>query len=405
MTAFDSRTRRFASVSVYELGRVPRIVAGPDALRSLIDAVNGLGAVGAVLIVDEAVCLTGYSGRVAAVLHDMPVVQHIVAQREPTVASVNAASAAVRSLADAVVIGVGGGSALDTAKQAAVVAMADFGVEQYVLGANPFAGRRPIIAIPTTSGTGAEVTRTCVLSDAEGRKLWTWGDEMLPDVVVLDPSAAATMPAHVTAGTGLDAFVHALEACSGRRRNALSVAPSVEALRLVVRHLPAAVANGSDLVARQRMQEAALLAGTAIDNCGTGVAHSIGHALGSLYHVPHGVAVAIGLDAAIDWNVAGAPDAYEAAAIAFNATASDVPVVLRDLFQASEFSAVVRMLPDRAIDASAISDMMNSIENQPMLNNNCRLPSDPERRLLAEQTVDSWNRLRTVDSGRRARAT
>src|SRR3954447_26482506 len=107
----------------------------------------------------------------------MPIVQHSVPAGEPTVASVNAAADAVRRLPEAVVIGIGGGSALDTAKQAAVVAAGASGIEPYLLCANPFGGRRPIIAIPTTSGTGAEVTRTCILSDAGGRKLWTWGDE------------------------------------------------------------------------------------------------------------------------------------------------------------------------------------------------------------------------------------
>ena len=383
-------------VGVYELGKVPRIVAGPDALASLIGSVEALGGSGAVLVVDEAVALTGYAGIVAAVLRDMPVVQHVVAQGEPSVASVDAASDTVRSLPGGVVIGIGGGSALDTAKQAAVVAMGNTGVEPYLLCANPFTGRRAIIAIPTTSGTGAEVTRTCILSDAEGRKLWTWGDEMLPDVVLLDPTAAVTMPVHVTAATGLDAFVHALEACTGQRRNTLSLAPSIEALRLVTRHLPTAVANGADLVARQGMQEAALLAGTAIDNCGTGIAHSIGHALGSLYHVPHGVAVTIGLDAAIDWNVAGAPDAFGAAASAFNAPTGDVPLLLRDLLAATDFAGVVARLPDRGLDAAAIAEMMVAVENQPMVNNNCRVPDEAERRMLADATVESWKRLRAA---------
>ncbi|MEO6124924.1 MAG: iron-containing alcohol dehydrogenase [Ilumatobacteraceae bacterium] len=385
-------------MGVYELGKVPRIVAGPDALASLIAAAESLDRShsGAVLIVDEAVALTGYAGRVVEALGDLPVVQHIVAQGEPTVASVNAAGDAVRSLPGAVVIGIGGGSALDTAKQAAVVAMGDTGIEPYLLCANPFVGRRSIIAIPTTSGTGAEVTRTCILSDSEGRKLWTWGDEMLPDVVLLDPTAAITMPMHVTAATGLDAFVHALEACTGQRRNALSYAPSIEAMRLVIRHLPTAVANGSDLVSRQGMQEAALLAGTAIDNCGTGIAHSIGHALGSLYHVPHGIAVALGLDAAIDWNVAGAPESFSAAATACNGSATDVPLVLRDLLAATGFSGVVARLLDRALDAAAIADMMVAVENQPMVTNNCRVPDDGERQMLAEATVESWKRLRAA---------
>jgi alcohol dehydrogenase class IV len=381
-------------VSVHELGRVPRIVAGAHALDELPAAVAALTAGGGVMVVDEAVALTGYADRVAAALRDMPLVQHIVPAGEPTVASVDAAADAVRSLPDAVVIGIGGGSALDTAKQAAVVAVGLGGVQQYVLCANPFVGRRAIIAIPTTSGTGAEVTRTCILSDAEGRKLWTWGDEMLPDLVLLDPTAAVTMPLHVTAATGLDAFVHALEASSGQRRNVLSAAPAVHALRLVAANLPSVVANGADLVARQRMQEAALLAGTAIDNCGTGIAHSIGHALGSLYHLPHGVAVSIGLDAAIEWNVEGSPEAYADAAAAFNASPSDIPAVLRDLFAASRFHEVMRRLPDLDLDASTIAEVMIAVENQPMVSNNSRVPDDDERTSLAELTVESWRRLR-----------
>ncbi|HEY4333161.1 MAG TPA: iron-containing alcohol dehydrogenase [Ilumatobacteraceae bacterium] len=381
-------------MSGYELGRAPRIVVGDNALEALAAAVEGLGGRAAVLIVDEAVALTGYAARVAAALGEVPVLEHIVPQGEPTVISVNAAANAVRSVPSAVVIGIGGGSALDTAKQAAAVAPGESGVEPYVLCANPFVGRRPIIAIPTTSGTGAEITRTCILSDADGRKLWTWGDEMLPDLILLDPTAAATMPFHVTAATGLDAFVHALEACSGQRRNTLSAAPAAHAIRLVVEHLPNAVADGSNLDARRGMQEAALLAGLAIDNCGTGMAHSIGHALGTLYHVPHGVAVAVGLDAAIDWNVAGGAHAFTTAAAAINGSAGDVPEVLRDLFAATRFATVVAKLPDHALDASAIADMMVAVENQPMFTNNCRLASDDERRALAELTVESWSRLR-----------
>ncbi|MCU1390104.1 MAG: putative oxidoreductase (iron-containing alcohol dehydrogenase family) [Ilumatobacteraceae bacterium] len=381
-------------MSVHELGRVPRIVAGEDALTELVGAVEALGC-GAVLIVDEAVALTGYAARVAAVLRDMPVVQHIVPAGEPTVASVDAAADVVRDLPGAVVIGIGGGSALDTAKQAAVVAMADGSVAQYVLCAVPFAGRRAIIAIPTTSGTGAEVTRTCILSDAEGRKLWTWGDEMLPDLVLLDPTAAATMPSHVTAATGLDAFVHALEAISGQRRNVLSVAPAAHAMRLVVQNLPTAVSDGANLVARQRMQEAALLAGTAIDNCGTGMAHSIGHALGSLYHLPHGASVAIGLDAAIDWNVEGAPDAYADAGAAFGGSSADVPLALRELFESSRFPEVMRRFPDIDLVAADIAEMMVATENQPMFANNSRTADDADRMMLAELTVQSWKRFRS----------
>ena len=241
---------------------------------------------------------------------------HVVAPGEPSVASVDAAAAAARSLDAPLVVGVGGGSALDTAKQVAVVLAGEHGIERYLLGRHPFAGRRPIVAIPTTSGTGAEATRTCVLTDGSGRKVWTWGDELLPDVVVLDPAATATMPPSVTTSTGLDAYVHALEAVTGQRRAERPPAPALRALVLVTQHLPrrsatVATSTPGPACSRRRSWPA-----TAIDGCGTGMAHAIGHALGTLYHLPHGAAVAIGLEATLAWNVEGASDAFAPVAAA-----------------------------------------------------------------------------------------
>src|SRR4029450_2669068 len=131
-------------------------------------------------------------------------------------------------------------------------------------------GRGPLVAIPSTAGTGSEVTRTCVVTDARGRKVWAWGDELAPDLVLLDPTSTRTMPPEVTTATGLDAFAHAVEATTGRRSSALVAAPALHAIRLVVEHLPRAVEDGADLETRQAMQGAALLAGLATDGGGPG---------------------------------------------------------------------------------------------------------------------------------------
>jgi alcohol dehydrogenase class IV len=392
----------------YEIGRVPRTLVGVDSLDSLAAAIGGLTAPAAgprpvVLVVDGAVMTTGYVRRVIDALRGAAVVVHVAPPGEPCIGSVDAAADVVRRAGDCVVIGIGGGSALDTAKQAAVVGVGETGVEPYLLCATPLPGRRPIVAIPTTSGTGAEVTRTCIVADHGGRKSWTWGDEMLPDLVVLDPTAAATMPHGVTVGTGLDAYVHALEACTGQRRSSVPAAAAQRALRLVVQHLPLAASDGSDLRARQAMQEAAFLAGVAIDNCGTGVAHSIGHALGTLHHVPHGVSVAIGLHAALNWNVDGAPDAFADAADALGCGVDAVPETLQRLFERTGMAGVVKAIAANAVaagtpeespfDATAIADSMNAIENQPMLGNNARVVDDDARHLLAARTVGLWNEL------------
>jgi len=376
-----------------ELDRVPLTLVGADALPTLLSAVEELGGTDIVIIADSGVRATGYVDRVVDALRPRPCTVHVVPPGEPTVDSVDAAATLVRDARDAIVIGVGGGSALDIAKQAAVVSAGQTGIEPYLLCAAPLPGRRPIVAIPTTSGTGAEVTRTCIVSDRSGRKLWTWGDEMLPDVVVLDPVAAASMPQAVTIGTGLDAFVHAIEASSGQRRATIASAPAQRAMELVVAHLPRVVADGSDLASRQAMQEAAFLAGIAIDNCGTGVAHSIGHALGTLCHMPHGVAVALGLLATLDWNAEGAPDAYADAAAALGCSVDDVASDFAALCNRVGLAEVVSKL-GAPIDPDEIAGAMTAIENQPMLGNNARAIGDDDPAALARRTVGLWHVFR-----------
>ncbi len=383
-----------ASQPSYELGRVPRTLVGPDALSRLGAALDSVGGPDAAVIADPGVQATGYIDRVVDALRPRTVTVHLVPWGEPTVGSVNAVAQLVRDSGDPIVVGVGGGSALDVAKQAAVVSTGDPGVEAYLLCAEPLPGRRPIVAIPTTSGTGAEATRTCIVADRSGRKLWTWGDELLPDVVVLDPTAAATMPVPVTVGTGLDAFVHALEACSGQRRNSIAAAAAQRAMMIVLAHLPRVADDGSDLASRQAMQEAAFLAGVAIDNCGTGVAHAIGHALGSLYHLPHGISVAVGLRSALEWNVSGQPDAYIDSAAALDCRIDEIPAMFSTLCNATGMAAAMVGL-DAILAVDEIADSMYAAENQPMLTNNARTVNESDRSLLAARTVEMWNLLRS----------
>ena len=157
------------------------------------------------------------------------------------------------------------------------------GVEHYALGANPLPGHRPMIAIPTTAGTGAEVTRTCIVTDRDGRKVWTWGDELLPDLVVLDPASTVTMPPTSPPPPASTRSSTRSRPSAGGARTALVAAPALHAppaRRSTTSRPPSPTPD--DLEARQAMQEAALLAGLAIDGGGTGIAHSIGHALGTL---------------------------------------------------------------------------------------------------------------------------
>jgi alcohol dehydrogenase len=375
--------------------RIPPIDVGPGSLDVLAEPAGVFEHRRAVLVVDEAVVATGYVDRLRTVLDHVDAVDlHVLPPREPTAASVDEAAAVVRQAGAAVVIGAGGGSALDTAKLASAVAAGSEGVERYVLGGHPLPAGRPVVAIPTTAGTGAEVTRTCVLTDGTGNKVWAWGDELLPARVVLDPDAVATMPADVAAASGLDAFVHAMEAATGQRTNAVVAAPALHAIRLILDHLPAA--TGGDRKARQQMQSAALLAGLAIDGGGTGIAHSIGHALGTLGGVRHGIAVAVGLAAALAWNVDGAPEVYAPVAATLGRPVGELADAYGELVEAAGLPAAVRRGGELAVSVPDLAAAMVAEENLPMYRNNCRIPDARERAQLAASTLRVWAELRAA---------
>jgi len=371
----------------YALGRVPQMFGGPDALSQLPALVDASGAKTVALIADMAVQQNGFLDRLRAVLPDIHT--FVVAGGEPTCSEVNRAAEFARALTTPLILGVGGGSALDIAKQVAAVICAPEGIEHYLLCANPFLGRAPLITVPTTSGTGAEVTRTCVVSDDAGRKLWTWGEELLPDAVLLDPQVTASMPPFVTAATGLDALVHAIEAATSRRSNEVARASALHAVRLIREALPSAVRDGSNLHARQQMQEAALLAGIAIDNCGTGMAHCIGHALGTLYHLPHGVAVTVALEAAMPWNVEEV-EAYRQVAAAFGCSVEALPAALSAFLDDTLLNEAVRRAPEAELQPAEIAATMRLPENLPMRSNNARQSSETDDLKLAQQTAERW---------------
>lgn len=386
-------------------GRKVSVFAGVDALAATGDAMAPGGRV-AVVVADQAVVANGYVERVHAAavgwgIDDVRVA--VVPPGEPTSEAVDVIAGVVRAAGAAcddpshlVVVGVGGGSALDSAKQAAAIAPEPAGIEHYALAAHPLPARSiGVVAIPTTAGTGSEVTRTCIVTSARARKVWTWGEAMVPDVVVLDPQATVTLPAHVTAATGLDAFVHAAEAMTGRRVDDVIAEHAGEAVRLVLHHLGPAVTDGSDLAVRLGMQQAAMLAGLAIDAGGTGVAHAIGHALGNLGHVPHGVAVAVGFGAALDWNVAAAPDAFAGLADAARCRPDQLIDAYTELLEVSDFADAVRRVGPLTIDAEALADSMIAPENVPMVENNCRRPDDADRLRLARATLRLWDQLRS----------
>jgi alcohol dehydrogenase class IV len=298
------------AIPAFSLVSSTRVAFGVDRVDKLgEDVTNIAGAGSAVLLVADP-GLPALAARVEGVLaqagHTVAVFTDV--RSDPLGAQVDAAAAAARRRNAACVVGVGGGSTLDVAKFAAAIARADTPADHYALARNPLPknGLRKI-CVPTTAGTGSETTRVSVFTNGRGEKMWAWGDELRADLAVLDPRLTVGLPPHLTAATGIDALVHAIEACTIRRANPFNDAVCYQAIRLIVQNLARAVAAPDDLEARGAMQIAAAAAGMGIDNSGTGIAHAMGHALGAIGHVHHGRAVGLCLRAALAWNAEVSP--------------------------------------------------------------------------------------------------
>ncbi len=294
-------------MSIIQLARVPEIVQGAGALETLGQTLAGRIAPGSpvLLVADPGLKDAGFIDSASASLRaaGFGVVAFTDVKSDPTMAQVDAATALARAERATAVVALGGGSAMDVGKTIAGIAAGSAGAAHYGLCANPFPVTRLYsVCIPTTSGTGSEATRTAVLADAQHAKVWLWGDELKPALIVLDPVLTTGLPAALTAATGIDALVHALEASTNANANAANDLYCHVAIRLVVKHLVRAVSTPRDLEARGGLQWAATLAGIGIDNCGTAIAHNIGHALASLRPVHHGRAVGLALRATLTWN-------------------------------------------------------------------------------------------------------
>jgi alcohol dehydrogenase len=309
------------------LDRVPRIVQGAGALGTLGTLVAELVPAGTpvLLVADPGLRASGMidTARKALQAAGLGVVLFDDVKSDPTMAQVDAAAALARSEKATAVVSIGGGSALDVGKSVAAICGARAGASHYGLCANPFPASSVVnVCVPTTSGTGSETTRTTVLTDADHAKIWLWGKEIKADMVLLDPVLTTGLPAHLTAATGVDALVHAIESATNANANPANDLYCHEAIRLVVKHLRRAVEKPADIEARAGVQWAATLAGIAIDNCGTAIAHNIGHALASLRPIHHGRVVGLALRATLPWNIENDDGCYAAVAAAMGESAS-----------------------------------------------------------------------------------
>lgn len=285
-----------------------RIVMGPGSLDRMSDEVKRMGARKVAIVTDPGLVRTGIVARLEELLSTtgVQVSRFDAVEPDPKYEIANqAAEFAKRAEAD-LIVGIGGGSSLDIAKVVSILVTNSDPVSSYFgIDLIPRPGL-PTILVPTTAGTGSEVTPIAILSDySEKLKKGIVSSHLFPDAAVLDPELSVGLPPAVTAATGMDALIHAVEAYTSRNAAPITDMLAIQAMDLIIGNIRTAFADGSNLPARSAMLEGSLLAGMAFANAGVTAVHAFAYPIGAEFHIPHGVANSMMLAAVMEFNMLG----------------------------------------------------------------------------------------------------
>lgn len=286
----------------------PRIVMGSGSVARLGEEARRLGGSSVLLVTDPGVVKAGIAARLETILTEagLKVAIFDKVEADPRFEIVEDSLAALRAAGADVVIGLGGGSSLDMAKITSVMATNEGPVGKYFgIDLVPNKGL-PLLLVPTTAGTGSEVTPIVILSDhGEKLKKGVVSPYLFPACALLDAELTLGLPPKVTAATGMDALIHAVESYTSINATPLSDMLAREAIELIFHNIRTAYANGADLTARENMLRGSMLAGMAFANAGVTAVHAFAYPIGAEFHIPHGIANTIMLVPVMRFNQTG----------------------------------------------------------------------------------------------------
>jgi choline dehydrogenase len=293
-----------------------RLIHGAGAVTHIGETLRGLGVTRAMLVTDPGVAAAGLVDRVLEHLDDPVVFDQV--RPNPDIALVDGAADMYRSSGCDGLVGLGGGSSIDTAKSIGVVVEHGGSILDYEWGRDPIERRvPPLVAIPTTAGTGSEVTLWAVITDHDRQIKFNVGGTPLigPHVALIDPELMLGLPPAVTAATGMDALSHAIECYTCDYHQPFNDAVALLAIELVGRWLRTAVSEGSNLEARTHMAHAATLGGMAYGTESAGAAHAMSQSAGGVHDCPHGALTARVLGPVCEYNAPALPGRYARIAV------------------------------------------------------------------------------------------
>ena len=299
---------------------LPRILQiGEDASLKIAEVMTSLGCRRPLIVTDKMMVQLGYISRIEDVLKKAAIKYQVFADTvpEPTVASIQAGVAMVREGDYDSIIAIGGGSPIDSAKAMSILGKFGGAMQDYKVPRIVDEQGLPVIAIPTTAGTGSEATKATVISDEKtDEKMLCMGKGFMPVAALVDYKLTLSLPARTTADTGIDALTHAMEAYVSKKASPYSDTQAIAAMRLLAPNLRKVYHDGSNSQARAAMMLGATLAGIAFSNASVALVHGMSRPIGAFFHVPHGLSNAMLLPAVTAFSIPGAEQRYAQCAIA-----------------------------------------------------------------------------------------
>lgn len=301
---------------MYDIITIKKIVAGPGAIDALGREVKNLQVEKVLIVTDKGVVNAGVVDKALKPLKKEGIKFEIFDEIEPNPKDTTVEKGAqyLRDTNAEAVIAIGGGSSMDAAKVIAALSCNKGSVEKYYDAFNespdPFENQgKPVIAVATTSGTGSEVTPAAMITDTKNNiKRLVVGWSIAPVVAITDPLLTLSLPARLTAETGMDALVHAIEAYISKSANPISDANAYHAIKLILNSIRKAYANGENVEARTNMMIGSTLAARAFANVGLGMVHSLGQTISGKYNAPHGLTMAVFLPISMEYNFMATPE-------------------------------------------------------------------------------------------------